>query len=62
MTLREARFFKRLTQCDVSIKTKIPQTKISLIERGYVEASENEKKALSKALGVPVSELFKEEK
>ena len=58
MTLREARFFKGFSQWDLSIKTSIPQTKISLIENGYVMPNEKEKKKLASALGKRELELF----
>lgn len=58
MTLKEARFFKGLNQWDVSIKTGIPQSKLSLIERGYVIPREDEKKKIAKALNCQVKEIF----
>ena len=61
MTLREARFFKRLNQWDISVKTGIPQSKLSLIERGYINPREDEKKKIAKALGCKVMEVFPNE-
>jgi len=58
MTLREARFFKGLNQWDISVKTGIPQSKLSLIERGYVDPKEEEKKKIAKALGCKVEDIF----
>ena len=58
MTLKEARFFKGLNQWDISIKTGIPQSKLSLIERGYVNPKEHEKKKIAKALNCKVEEIF----
>ena len=60
MTLREARFFKGLNQWDISVKTGIPQSKLSLIERGYVDPREDEKKKIAKVLGQKVAEIFPE--
>ena len=60
MTLREARFFKSLNQWDISVKTGIPQSKLSLIERGYVDPREDEKKKIAKALGCKVTDMFPE--
>ncbi len=58
MTLREARFFKGLNQWDISIKTGIPQSKLSLIERGYIDPKEDEKKRIAKVLGHKVEDIF----
>ena len=60
MTLREARFFKGLKQWDISVKTGISQSKLSLIERGYVDPKGDEKKRIAKALGCKVAEIFPE--
>ena len=60
MTLKEARFFRGLNQWDISIKTGIPQSKLSLIERGYVDPKEDEKKQIAKALGCKVADIFPE--
>ena len=58
MTLREARFFKGFNQWDISIKTGIPQSRLSLMERGYVMPKDEEKKAIAKALQSNVEEIF----
>ena len=58
MTLREARFHKGLNQWDISVKTGIPQSKLSLIERGYVKPKEHEKKKIAKALSCKVVDIF----
>lgn len=60
MTLKEARFFKGLNQWDISVKTGIPQSKLSLIERGYIEPREDEKRKIAKVLGCKVAEIFPE--
>ena len=61
MTLREARFFKGLNQWDISVKTGIPQSKLSLIERGYIDPKEEEKRKIAKVLGCKVTEMFPDE-
>lgn len=58
MTLREARFLKGLNQYDLSLKTGISQSKISLIENGYLNPKEQEKKKIARALRFPVDKLF----
>ena len=60
MTLREARFFKGLNQWDISVKTGIPQSKLSLIERGYIDPREDEKKKIAKVLSCKVMDIFPE--
>ena len=60
MTLKEARFFKGLNQWDISVKTGIPQSKLSLIERGYIKPREDEKKKIAKALNCKVTDIFPE--
>jgi len=60
MTLKEARFFKGLTQWDIAIKTGISQPTLSLIERGYVTPKEQEKKKIARALNCKVTDIFPE--
>jgi DNA-binding XRE family transcriptional regulator len=57
MNLFEARAKKRKTQWDLRQETGIHQSKISLIEHGYVEPSEKEKAAIAKALGLSVADI-----
>ena len=57
MKLREARFKKGLTQWDLRLRTGIHQTKISLIERGYVVPRDDEKLKLANALHCRESDL-----
>lgn len=57
MELSEGRFMKRLNQWDLKLKTGINQANISLIERGYVSPTQEEKIRLAKALGVREDEL-----
>jgi len=57
MNLKEARFRHNLTQYDVSLITGIHQSRISLIESGYILPAEEENQNLAKALGVDPGEL-----
>jgi len=57
MDLKTARFKKNLTQWDLKAKTGIHQSKISLMERGYLEPNKDEVKRLAKALGVKADDL-----
>lgn len=58
MDLREKRFHKRFSQYDITIKTGIQQSRLSLIERGYVTPKEVEKKAIATALNCKLEEIF----
>ena len=57
MDLVEARVKRRKTQWDLRRATGIHQSKISLIERGYVDASEDEKSRIAAELGFGVAEI-----
>ena len=52
MDLFELRIRQKLTQWDLSLQTGIPQSKISLIERGYVKPSLEEKGLIAVALNI----------
>lgn len=56
--LREIRVTKRITQFQLRLSTGIHQSRISMIENGLVHPSEDEKKRLSRALGVRTEEIF----
>ena len=56
--LREVRFFKRVTQPLLALKTGIPQSRISLIENELVTPKEEEKRKLCKILRVTRRNLF----
>jgi len=56
--LREVRVVKRVTQFQLRLDTGIHQSKISLIENGLMQPRDDEKKCLSKALGVTPQDLF----
>lgn len=58
MGLREIRFLKGLNQYDLSLKTGISQSRISLIENGYANPKKEEKKKIAKVLHTPVDKLF----
>lgn len=49
--VREARFFKRLSQDVVSLKTGIDHGRLSRIERGFVQPSPRERAALRRLFG-----------
>jgi transcriptional regulator with XRE-family HTH domain len=57
MNLREARFKRQKTQWDLRKETGIHQSKLSLIERGYIPPSEEEKKKIAEALGLSEGEI-----
>ena len=50
MDLKMARFIKQFTQYHLVFKTGIPQSKLSLIERGFVKPKDDEKIKIAKAL------------
>jgi transcriptional regulator with XRE-family HTH domain len=57
--LREIRMLKRITQFQLRLATGIHQSKISLIENGFVETREDEKERLAEALGVGAEEIWR---
>ena len=57
MELLEARVKKRITQWDIAVETGISQTKLSLIERGYVMPSEKERSLISGVVGCGEDEI-----
>ena len=52
MNLKAARADRFLNQYDLSILTGISQSRLSLIERGYIKPSKTEKNKICKALSV----------
>lgn len=56
--LKEARFFKQVTQFQLRLKTGIHQSKLSLFENDLIAPREDEIKKLSRALGVKPEDLF----
>lgn len=57
MNLRELRFQKKYSQWDVSVLSHIPQPKISLIEKGYIEPKPNELKKLADIFKVDPNDI-----
>ena len=57
MDLYETRVRKRITQWDLAVATGISQSKISLLERGYIQASEAEKEKIITALKLEMGEI-----
>jgi len=55
--LLEARFKRRKTQWDLSKTAGISQSKLSLLERGYVTPSDKERGLIANALGFRVEEI-----
>lgn len=56
--LREVRVVKRITQFQLRLSTGIHQSKISMIENGFIEPNEDEKQRLAKALGSNPKRVF----
>jgi transcriptional regulator with XRE-family HTH domain len=57
MDLRIARLSKKFSQWQISRFTGINQTKVSLIENGFVSPSREEKERIAKALALTVDEI-----
>ena len=49
--IKKARFEKNITQIELYKRTGIWPSRLSLIEKGHIEASDEEKEKLAKALG-----------
>lgn len=58
--LKKLRQKKKLSQNDLSILSKVPQTTISNIERDICSPTIDTLRKLSKALNVKISDLVKE--
>jgi len=56
--VRIIRRLKDMTQYELSNKTQIPQSSLSLIERFYKQPNHKMKKKISRALGSPIEEIF----
>jgi len=56
--LRRERLLRQLTLYDVRARTGISVSKLSLVERGFEEANNEEKRRLSRALGVRPADIF----
>jgi transcriptional regulator with XRE-family HTH domain len=57
MNLKIIRAVQGINQYELNQRTSIPQSKISLIERGYAMPKEEEKIAIANALGFKVDEI-----
>ena len=56
--LKEVRFFQRVSQPLLTLKTGIQQSRISLIEKELVVPREDEQKKIAKALDAKVEDIF----
>ena len=59
--LKEARFFKRKTQIQLYLETRIHFATISRIECGYIEPTKEQRRKLAEALEKDEDWLFPEE-
>ena len=57
MDLIEARKERNFTQWDMAIYSGMSQTKISLIERGYIQPNSGEKSKIASILGVSLDDI-----
>lgn len=62
MDLKEARFKKGLTQYDISKDSGVHQSRISLIERGYVFPTLKERRKIAETLDVGIEDIDWNEK
>ena len=58
--LRIQRAIRGFTQFDIFLKAGIPQSRISLIENGYILPKHEEKLKLAKVLKCQVADIFPE--
>lgn len=58
MDIKEARFHAGLSQYDIALKTGILQSKLSLMENGYQNPNEQEKRKFAKVLKCKPVEIF----
>ena len=57
MNIRELRFKNGFTQYDVNARTGIHQSKLSLIERGFIVPDEREKKKMADLFRVTIADI-----
>ncbi|MBR34172.1 MAG: transcriptional regulator [Nitrospinae bacterium] len=62
MNLKEARFYAKLSQYDIALKTGISQSKISLIENNYCNPNTKERKKIAKILRHKTEEIFPQQR
>lgn len=60
MEIKIKRVIRGLTQYDLMAETGIPQSRLSLIERGYIIPKDEEKTKLAQCLGCKEKDLFPE--
>ncbi len=53
MNLKEARFHRGLSQWEMGARIGISQSKLSLVERGYLSLTEEEKNKIAEFLDIP---------
>lgn len=57
MHIREIRFWKRINQRMITQRTGIGSYRLTCIENGYDKATDEEKRKLAEAVGVPVEQI-----
>ncbi len=57
MTIKELRFRNRLTQFDLRMLTGISQSKISILEHGYMKPTDKELKSIALATNISPDEI-----
>jgi transcriptional regulator with XRE-family HTH domain len=57
MDLKTLRAQERISQWKLALKTGIPQSTISLIEKGYIPPSEENRNKIAEALNVSINEI-----
>jgi len=58
MNLRKIRFELGMRQWDLSLISGISQSKLSLIERGYIVPSDEDKRRICEALNLDRDEIY----
>jgi len=58
--VRELRFFKGLSQWQIALAAGMSQTKLSLIERGFIHPTEADKERIAEILETKIEDLFPE--
>lgn len=57
MKLKVARAEKDLTQWDLALKAGVSQAKVSLIERGHIVPSDDDRQRMAAALGLEADQI-----
>ncbi len=58
--LKIQRAIRGFTQFDIFLKAGIPQSRLSLIENGYIQPKDEEKLKLAKVLKCRITDIFPE--